>query len=167
MNTACVIIEFGSAGVAQSVEQLICNQQVTGSSPATSFLTKYMGGFPSGQRGQTVNLLAPPSMVRIHLLPPEKSTSQEVLFCVCVRRTQHHFETQFQTSFMRTLITITISFSGWTPLGTLHISVRPLFCPQMNPVNPVWFIVTTLYLQKSPVYDTLKQMLKLDEGAKL
>ena len=28
-----------------------------------------MGGFPSGQRGQTVNLLALPSVVRIHLRP--------------------------------------------------------------------------------------------------
>ena len=27
-------------------------------------------GYPSGQRGQTVNLLAMPSMVRIHHLPP-------------------------------------------------------------------------------------------------
>ena len=50
------------AGVAQLVEQLICNQQVGGSSPSTSsnFLLKIelnMGVFPSGQRGQTVNLL--------------------------------------------------------------------------------------------------------------
>ena len=30
-----------------------------------------MGEFPSGQRGQTVNLLAMPSMVRIHLPPPK------------------------------------------------------------------------------------------------
>ncbi len=29
-----------------------------------------MGEFPSGQRGQTVNLLAMPSVVRIHLPPP-------------------------------------------------------------------------------------------------
>ena len=29
----------------------------------------YMGEFPSGQRGQTVNLLALPSVVRIHLRP--------------------------------------------------------------------------------------------------
>ena len=29
-----------------------------------------MGGFPSGQRGQTVNLLALPSVVRIHHPPP-------------------------------------------------------------------------------------------------
>ena len=28
-----------------------------------------MGEFPSGQRGQTVNLLAMPSVVRIHLRP--------------------------------------------------------------------------------------------------
>ena len=29
-----------------------------------------MGEFPSGQRGQTVNLLLSASMVRIHPLPP-------------------------------------------------------------------------------------------------
>ena len=33
-----------------------------------------MGAFPSGQRGQTVNLLAMPSVVRIHPLPPSKKT---------------------------------------------------------------------------------------------
>ncbi len=33
------------AGVAQLVEQLICNQQVVGSSPIAS---SSMGGFPSG-----------------------------------------------------------------------------------------------------------------------
>ena len=32
-----------------------------------------MGEFPSGQRGQTVNLLAMPSVVRIHLPPPKRS----------------------------------------------------------------------------------------------
>ena len=32
-----------------------------------------MGEFPSGQRGQTVNLLAMPSMVRIHPPPPRRS----------------------------------------------------------------------------------------------
>ena len=31
-----------------------------------------MGEFPSGQRGQTVNLLAMPSVVRIHLPPPRR-----------------------------------------------------------------------------------------------
>ena len=52
-------------------EQLICNQQVIGSSPIIGFGIKpnNMGEFPSGQRGQTVNLLASPSVVRIHLPP--------------------------------------------------------------------------------------------------
>ena len=60
------------ADVAQLAEQLICNQQVIGSSPIIGFTAKsgnYMGGFPSGQRGQTVNLLATPSVVRIHRHP--------------------------------------------------------------------------------------------------
>ena len=53
------------ADVAQLAEQLICNQQVIGSSPIIGF----MGRFPSGQRGQTVNLLQIASVVRIHLCP--------------------------------------------------------------------------------------------------
>ncbi len=69
-------IEHLAAGVAQLVEQLICNQQVAGSSPIASSRLGTQGpdcatvqeGFPSGQRGQTVNLLAQPSEVRI--LPP-------------------------------------------------------------------------------------------------
>ena len=93
----CYIVQALSAGVAQLVEQLICNQQVGGSSPSTSsiFLIVNMGVFPSGQRGQTVNLLAPPSVVRIHPLPPNKRDLRKQVFfvCVCVRRTQHHFAT--------------------------------------------------------------------------
>ena len=50
-----------NADVAQLAEQLICNQQVIGSSP----IIGYMDGFPSGQRGQTVNLLSTTSKVRI------------------------------------------------------------------------------------------------------
>ena len=34
-----------------------------------------MGAFPSGQRGQTVNLLSVTSVVRIHPLPPEKTVN--------------------------------------------------------------------------------------------
>ena len=52
--------------MAQLAEQLICNQQVIGSSPIIGF---YMDGFPSGQRGQTVNLLSVTSVVRIHPHP--------------------------------------------------------------------------------------------------
>ena len=51
-------------------EQLICNQQVVGSTPITS--SSSMGEFPSGQRGQTVNLLSSTSLVRIQLPPPYK-----------------------------------------------------------------------------------------------
>ncbi len=65
------------AGVAQLVEQLICNQQVVGSIPITSstlprfYGVKFnMGGLQSGQMHQTVNLTSPTSVVRIHLLPP-------------------------------------------------------------------------------------------------
>ncbi len=73
------------ADVAQLVEQLICNQPVGGSSPLIGsikaeclidftciWLVNLKEGiknilerFPSGQRGQTVNLLAKPSKVRI------------------------------------------------------------------------------------------------------
>lgn len=65
------------AGIAQPVEQLICNQQVGGSNPSTSSIFSlmgkaHMGVFPSGQRGQTVNLLAMPTVVRIHPPPPNK-----------------------------------------------------------------------------------------------
>ena len=70
------------AGVAQLAEQLICNQQVAGSSPiaSSSFLSGngmqrsiiggHMDGFPSGQREQTVNLPSQTSVVRIHPHPP-------------------------------------------------------------------------------------------------
>ena len=56
-----------NADVAQLAEQLICNQQVIGSSPIIGFYN--LDGFPSGQRGQTVNLLSTTSKVRILLHP--------------------------------------------------------------------------------------------------
>ncbi len=59
-------------------EQLICNQQVVGSTPITSSI--YLGEFPSGQRGQTVNLLSLTSLVRIQLPPPNKKPTHEVGF---------------------------------------------------------------------------------------
>ncbi len=65
------------ADMAQLAEQLICNQQVNGSSPFIGFSNAggvaYLDGFPSGQRGQTVNLLQLASVVRIHLHPVIKS----------------------------------------------------------------------------------------------
>ena len=59
------------AGIAQPVEQLICNQQVGGSNPSTSSKLN-TEEFPSGQRGQTVNLLRFASVVRIHPPPPKR-----------------------------------------------------------------------------------------------
>ena len=66
--------QVSNAGVAQLAEQLICNQQVAGSSPIASsilWVTEkfHMDGFPSGQREQTVNLPSPTSVVRIHPHP--------------------------------------------------------------------------------------------------
>ena len=77
------------AGVAQRVEQLICNQPVGGSNPFASSMPvelkclsrprarreedgRFTGRFPSGQREQTVNLPAMPSEVRILLSPPHR-----------------------------------------------------------------------------------------------
>ncbi len=45
-----------------------------------------MGVFPSGQRGQTVNLLSSTSVVRIHPLPPKQKTDQKVGFLFCGRK---------------------------------------------------------------------------------
>ncbi len=39
-----------------------------------------MGAFPSGQRGQTVNLLSVTSVVRIHPLPPTKNRPMDGFF---------------------------------------------------------------------------------------
>ena len=68
------LAERRCADVAQLAEQLICNQQVAGSSPIASsilWVTEkfHMDGFPSGQREQTVNLPSPTSVVRIHPHP--------------------------------------------------------------------------------------------------
>ena len=69
LNNLIVMREL--ADVAQLAEQLICNQQVIGSSPIIGFILYryFLDGFPSGQRGQTVNLLSVTSVVRIHPHP--------------------------------------------------------------------------------------------------
>ena len=66
------------AGVAQLAEQLICNQQVGGSIPFTSSpgANTIVGRFPSGQREQTVNLPAQPTVVRIHPCPPSAGMAE-------------------------------------------------------------------------------------------
>ena len=54
--------------LAQLGEHLPYKQRVIGSSPIGP-TQRNMDGFPSGQRGQTVNLLQVASVVRIHLHP--------------------------------------------------------------------------------------------------
>jgi hypothetical protein len=85
----------GPASVAQLAEPRFCKPEVVGSSPTASFantklqnpnpkrVSSFLGfgfwilnrpvGFLSGQKGQTVNLVAMPSQVRI-LLPPLAKT---------------------------------------------------------------------------------------------
>ena len=81
----------GNAGVAQLAEQLICNQQVAGSSPITSSIKFNMGEFPSGQRGQTVNLLRFASVVRIHLPPPHRNELRSFRFFYEIKKISHRF----------------------------------------------------------------------------
>ena len=69
--------------LAQLVELQTEDLRVLGSIPGES-TTK--GGMPeSGQKGQTVNLLAMPALVQIQLLPPERDTpgiaGRVPLFC--------------------------------------------------------------------------------------
>ena len=75
----CVIIyeRQGDAGVAQLVEQLICNQQVGGSNPSTSSSffptstkTEY-GRVPERSNGADCKSVVSASVVRIHPLPPK------------------------------------------------------------------------------------------------
>ena len=63
IRVAVLIKNFGV--LAQLGEHLPYKQRVIGSSP----IGPIMDGFPSGQRGQTVNLLQIASVVRIHLHP--------------------------------------------------------------------------------------------------
>ena len=68
--TVPLMNEINNCWCGSMAEHLICNQAVDGSTPFTS---SNMGDFPSGQRGQTVNLLSLTSVVRIHHPPPEKA----------------------------------------------------------------------------------------------
>ena len=60
-------------------------------------ILRHMGEFPSGQRGQTVNLLSLTSLVRIQLPPPNKKDTKRCPFCLPAKL----FETGFAL-FVRT-----------------------------------------------------------------
>ena len=123
-----------NAGVAQLVEQLICNQQVGGSSPSTSstcfhpqavqracvIKSSYMGEFPSGQREQTVNLSSLTSVVRIHSLPPKNRLAFVSLFFYPLRKQWHIIKGDLSPLYL-------ISPSGLyiiTPLGVYQKCFR-------------------------------------------
>ena len=82
-----------------------------------------MDGFPSGQRGQTVNLLAPPSKVRILLHPyfsfaavAEQADAQDLKFCIL------HF---IGTSALHTgTVTSLNSLRLWIMMITFSVSVK-------------------------------------------
>ena len=47
-------------------------------------MLNFLVGYPSGQRGQTVNLLAMPSVVRIHPRPNKSSPKGLLFLLVCL-----------------------------------------------------------------------------------
>ena len=69
-----------------------------------------MGEFPSGQRGQTVNLLSLTSMVRIHLLPPkEKGIRMDAFF----RFAKQNFVREHRFAQMRQEPTVPPTNAPW------------------------------------------------------
>ncbi len=77
-----------NAGVAQLVEQLICNQQVGGSNPFASSVASIWADAGVGEPGRTVNPLAyalegsnppPPTPPRVDLL--HSVAEERFLFC--------------------------------------------------------------------------------------
>ena len=97
------------AGVAQLAEQLICNQQVAGSSPFTSSIILYhLVGFQSGQREQTVNLPSQTSMVRIH--PPPPFAEMAELADALDSGSSEHYAHAGSSPVFRTMTSVLIAF---------------------------------------------------------
>ena len=121
-------------------EQLICNQQVVGSTPITSSKKPtrrgrlIMGDFPSGQRGQTVNLLSLTSVVRIHHPPPTKnalsSTDEGAFFELSVplaRNVKYASQVKCTSCVMCAFGTICGTLDFTAPKEQLHCAVRHNF----------------------------------------
>ena len=97
--------------IAQLGEHLPYKQRVIGSSPIGPI--EIRGGFPSGQRGQTVNLLAPPSKVRILLHPyfsfaavAEQADAQDLKSC----GTYTPVPVRFRSAAVKKFLTMCIGF---------------------------------------------------------
>lgn len=102
-----------NAGVAQLVEQLICNQQVGGSNPSTSSSffqpqrKQNMGEFQSGQMGQTVNLL-------FRLRWFESTLSHQIMCLILLSGT-------FFLVFMRVCGLFSVSKKDWCPITVIPV----------------------------------------------
>ena len=62
-----------------------------------------MGAFPSGQWGQTVNLLLNASVVRIHQLPPKACDKKDVagFFLCCIDENRRFRQPIFELRFIK------------------------------------------------------------------
>ena len=71
-----------------------------------------MGAFPSGQWGQTVNLLLNASVVRIHQLPPKDCDEKDVtVFFLCCIVENQRFRQPILNTVLQCCPTILVRFS--------------------------------------------------------
>ena len=82
---------------------MICNLGVVGSNP-TRGSTEREGGYQSGQMGQTVNLLAMPSVVRIHHHPLFISGNSSVDRALAFQAGGRGFEPRFPLKSLNAVI---------------------------------------------------------------
>ena len=133
-------------------EQLICNQQVVGSNPITSSII--LGEFPSGQRGQTVNLLSLTSLVRIQLPPPNKKPRPcDEVFCLVGKRSASACECTRCAAYRRHVFLIGalgirgILRNAEHPTSLTHFAVRfipyspRVAIPSFRPLVSVFFYI--------------------------
>ena len=72
-----------------------------------------MGDFPSGQRGQTVNLLAMPSVVRIHHPPPKTADFRQKIGGFYVFTITYSLFTKSKGRFLKVRGNIEYVFLGY------------------------------------------------------
>ena len=110
------------------------------------------GAFPSGQRGQTVNLLLLASVVRIHPLPPAASrrghtraSSDARVFCFSPRSRLLRRLTLYEVGALWDGFVLRCAFETgdqWSPLQW-YVAI-------CAPANEIAFKLTILSLTKSP-----------------
>ena len=100
----------------------------------------YMGEFPSGQRGQTVNLLSLTSLVRIQLPPPNKNTDPRGRYFYLSRELQLRTRT---FAFTRKCLLVRIPLCGIFAKGEYPASL------EIN--RPLWSVF--LFVEGAPTSD--------------